>query len=81
VDNSARAQLRPLLDEDAADKIRFYYGDQYWIVGERSARPFDVDQRPHLVFESDGVVRRVRNSPENWRALSAAELYELSWCR
>jgi hypothetical protein len=81
VDNSARAKLSPLLDEDAADNRRFYYSEQHWVVRERRARPSDAQQTAHLVFESDGVVRRVRNFPVNWRELSAAELYELSWRR
>src|SRR2546423_15512342 len=81
VDNSVRAKLSPLLDEDAADKRRFYYCEQHWVVRERPAKASDAQQIPHLVFESDGVVRRVRNFPVNWRDLSAAELYELSWHR
>jgi hypothetical protein len=81
VDNSARAKLSPLLDEDDTDRRRFYYSEQHWVVRERCARPSDAQQTRHLVFESDGVFRRVRNFPENWRELSAADLYELSWRR
>jgi hypothetical protein len=32
-----------------------------------------------LVFESTDSARRVREYPENWRELSAAELEALSW--
>jgi hypothetical protein len=34
-----------------------------------------------LVFLSDGVARRVRHYPSDWRVLSADELHALSWGR
>ena len=33
---------------------------------------------PSLVFETDGVVRRVRNYPADWRSLPDDELLALS---
>ena len=38
-----------------------------------------ADIRPSLVFESDGIFRRVRHYPERWTELSDQQLYELSW--
>lgn len=32
-----------------------------------------------LVFESEQIVRRIATYPPNWRTLSDAELYALSW--
>ena len=67
--------------EDAPEtgKRTFYYDHVMWIVGERPARASDIQRIPHLVFESDGCIRRVRNFPANWRDLPPSELYELSW--
>ena len=50
-----------------------------WRVYELSAASYDRRGGNTLVFESDTVVRRVRNFPETWRALSAPELLRLSW--
>jgi hypothetical protein len=50
-----------------------------WLVYERPAQVFDRRNSPSLVFESDGVVRRVRDFPADWRALSDADLWMLSW--
>jgi hypothetical protein len=37
------------------------------------------DRRSSLVFETEGVIRRVRNYPAEWRLLPDAELLALSW--
>lgn len=66
---------------DRADGRRFLHGAEVWIVGERPARPFDLPRTPHLVFESDSAIRRVRLFPANWRDLDDAALYALSWCK
>ena len=50
-----------------------------WRVYELSAASYDRRGSNTLVFESDMVVRRVRNFPETWRELSTAELLRLSW--
>ena len=65
--------------EEDTGKRTFYYDHVKWIVGERPARTCDVQQTPHLVFESELCIRRVRNFPTNWRDLGARELYDLSW--
>lgn len=38
-----------------------------------------VDTTPSLVFEAEGMFRRVRHYPGNWYELSDAQLYALSW--
>ena len=53
--------------------------DVVWLVYELPPMLFDRRRAPSLVFESDGAVRRVRHYPENWRALSDAALFALSW--
>jgi hypothetical protein len=45
----------------------------FWQVCE-VAYEFDRRSGRSLVFESDGSVRRVRNYPETWNALSDPEL-------
>ena len=50
-----------------------------WLVYELPPTPFDRRTTPSLVFESEGVVRRVRDFPATWRMLSEAELFALSW--
>lgn len=38
-----------------------------------------ADVPPSLLFEGEGVIRRVRKYPSHWYKLSEAELYALSW--
>jgi hypothetical protein len=49
-----------------------------WLVYEH-APTLDRRAGPTLVFETDDVMRRVRTFPADWRDLSDARLYELSW--
>jgi hypothetical protein len=58
--------------------IRTMEGD--WRVYER-ASVYDRRIKPDLVFESDGVIRRVREYPSNWAELSDAALMSVSWGR
>lgn len=51
----------------------------FWLVYELPAKAYDRRQAPSLVFESDQVVRRVRDYPANWRDLSDDDLLALSW--
>lgn len=51
-----------------------------WRVYEQVAT-YDRRRRPDLVFESDGVIRRVRNYPTNWVELTDEELLDVSWER
>ena len=54
--------------------------DTEWRVYEQ-VPGYDRRRRPDLVFESDGVIRRVRNYPPNWVELSDEELLTVSWER
>ena len=50
-----------------------------WLVYELPPMPLDRRSTPSLVFESECAMRRVRDFPVNWRMLSDAELFALSW--
>lgn len=50
-----------------------------WLVYEQPAISYDRRSGASLIFESDSVVRRVRNYPPEWRQLSDCELLALSW--
>jgi hypothetical protein len=50
-----------------------------WLVYELPAQAFDRRNSPSLVFESERVVRRVRNFPADWRTIRDADLWMLSW--
>ena len=56
-------------------------GDGQWRVYELDGGQYDRRASPSLVFESDGVLRRVRDYPGNWRELSDGGLMEVSWRR
>jgi hypothetical protein len=51
-----------------------------WRVYEQVS-VYDRRRRPDLVFESEGVIRRVRNYPPNWAELTDDELLTVSWER
>lgn len=55
--------------------------DAQWRVYEMESGPYDRRSGRSLIFESDGVLRRVRDYPVEWRELSDAELMEVSWRR
>lgn len=38
-----------------------------------------ADAAPSLVFEAEGIFRRVRQYPVDWQELTDAQLYALSW--
>jgi hypothetical protein len=50
-----------------------------WLVYELPPMRFDRRNTPSLIFESDEVVRRVRDFPMNWRALGDEDLFAVSW--
>ena len=53
-----------------------------WVVRERDVgRTADGMPRRSLIFETDGVLRRVYDYPRDWRSLSDAMLERLSWGR
>jgi hypothetical protein len=50
-----------------------------WRVYELGPASYDRRGGNTLIFESDGVMRRVRSFPKGWRALSIEALLALSW--
>ena len=52
---------------------------EQWRIYELAPASYDRRAGNTLVFETDGVMRRVRNFPGNWRELSPAALFALSW--
>lgn len=50
-----------------------------WRVYELAPASYDRRGGNTLVFETEGVIRRVRNYPDNWRELSPEALLALSW--
>lgn len=51
-----------------------------WEVRELPGKTGALPPRaPSLVFETEGVIRRVRRYPQNWPELPATELEALSW--
>jgi hypothetical protein len=76
------AESRPIskvLREAQRGAKQFSVDGVLWLVYELPPTPFDRRSTPSLVFESETTVRRVRTYTPNWRTLSDAELYELSW--
>ena len=60
---------------------RVVHGEEsVWRVYELVQR-FDRRHGPVLVFESDTVMRTVRDFPSDWRTLHDDELIQLSWRR
>lgn len=52
-----------------------------WTVDEYAESAGGGAEDRHLIFECDGVMRRVRNFPRNWRDLGTDALLALSWLR
>ena len=68
--------------EDRRATAREYVdaGGSGWRVYELPAVAADhALQQPCLIFENHGVIRRVHDFPEDWRALTDAELSAVSW--
>ena len=49
-----------------------------WTVHEILAPAFDSRGEPHLLFESDQILRRLREYPRNWHLLSDVDLFALT---
>src|SRR4051812_9384829 len=69
-------EVRTLMRNDVGrakkDARPLYFDGESWLVYELSAL---YDRRgPSLVFESETVVRRVRDYPAEWREFTDAEL-------
>lgn len=52
--------------------------DMRWTVREVAAPSLDRRGGPHLLFESESVMRRLRFFPTDWFRLSDAQLYALT---
>jgi hypothetical protein len=52
---------------------------QTWLVSERPFSEYDRRHGSSLIFSSELAVRRVRNYPSDWFALSDRDLAALSW--
>ena len=63
----------------AAHALVITLDHEEWRVYELLPASYDRRGGNTLVFETDGVIRRVRKFPENWRELSPAALLALSW--
>ena len=50
-----------------------------WRVWEEPFADYDRRHGASLIFSSEGVVRRVRNYPADWRELLDDALLALSW--
>lgn len=52
-----------------------------WSVSEYAEPTSDATEDRYLVFECDGVMRRVRHFPCGWREVGIVALLALSWLR
>jgi hypothetical protein len=50
-----------------------------WLAYELPPPPFDRRATASLVFESDAMIRRIRNYPADWRQMEDEQLFALSW--
>ena len=62
-------------------RIRSFTDDlgQTWLVSERPYSEYDRRTGSSLIFSSELAVRRVRDYPSDWFALSDSDLASLSW--
>jgi hypothetical protein len=67
--------------QKAAESVRVFVDADgiRWQVSERPFADYDRRRGLSLIFASDAAVRRVREYPANWFALSDEELSALSW--
>ena len=63
----------------AAHALVISLDHEEWRIYELAPASYDRRAGNTLVFETDGVMRRVRNFPDDWRKLSPAALLALSW--
>lgn len=79
----ARSAREPgiIREDGAADRERVFVDDEgvRWVVKEMSFSDYDRRRGQSLIFASDAAVRRVRDYPVDWFALSAEDLAKLSW--
>lgn len=63
----------------AGNALVITLAQEEWRVYELEPASYDRRGSNTLVFETDGVMRRVRNYPADWRELSPDALLALSW--
>jgi len=70
-----------VLSSTEQTRIRRFTDDlgQTWFVSERPFSEYDRRTGSSLIFSSELAVRRVRDYPDDWFALSDADLAALSW--
>ena len=66
-------------ERGAGTALVIFFEHDEWRVYELPPASYDRRGSNTLIFESDGVVRRVRSFPANWRELSPDALLALSW--
>ena len=66
-------------DTGAANALVIRIEHEEWRVYELPPAAYDRRGCKTLVFESDGVMRRIRSFPANWRELPVDALVALSW--
>ena len=72
-------EYRLLVQERYGKARRLIVDYVAWLVYELPPAPYDRRCTPSLIFENEYVIRRVRNFPAEWRALTDDELFKLSW--
>ena len=75
VDQDARPELRGRERAESGPRVLTDEEGRLWRVREVCF----ADAPPSLIFDSETGFRRVRAYPANWRSLSDAELFDLSW--
>jgi len=73
------ARKPSLLEELHLTARQLWVDGVLWFAYELPASSFDRRSTASLVFESDAMMRRIRNYPADWRQLEDEELFALSW--
>ena len=75
VDQCAREEACARARTDHTQRVLTDEEGRLWRVRELQF----ADAPPSLIFESESGFRRVREYPATWRALTDAELFDVSW--
>jgi hypothetical protein len=76
VDDSSAVPAR---SSESISRVFYSADGTRWHVSERPFGDYDRRRGVSLIFASDFAVRRVRDFPADWHALSDEELLALSW--
>ena len=66
-------------DTGAGNALVITIDHEEWRIYELPPSSYDRRGSNTLIFESDGVMRRVRSFPADWRELDVDALLSLSW--